>query len=166
VADKYPQSKLVGDAIYYGALSLYEESPVFPLDQDYTNRALRGFQRFLEDHPGHALSDSGYNYLAQCREKLARKEYAAAVLYRDLGEYASAVLYADVILDNYYDTSLAEPALFLKGRSFFALRDWERARKELQSYLDKYPDGRFALRARQMLSQATERSGRTALSTP
>jgi outer membrane protein assembly factor BamD len=166
VVDKYAYSKLVGDAIYYAARSLYEEAPVYQLDQDYTNRALQGFQRFLEEHPGHALSDSGYHYLESCREKLARKEYAAAVLYRDLGEYASAVLYADVILDNYYDTSLAGPAQFLKGRSFFALHDWERARKELQLYLDKYPDGRFAVRARQMLGEATAKSGHTALSNP
>jgi outer membrane protein assembly factor BamD len=159
VVDKYPFSKLVGDAIFYAARSLYEEAPAYPLDQDCTNRALQGFQRFLEDHPGHALTDSGYHYLALCREKLARKEYAAAALYRDLGEYASAVLYADVILDNYYDTSLAGPAQFLKGRSFFALRDWPRAQKELQTYLDKYPDGRFTVRARQMLSQAAQRSG-------
>lgn len=166
VVDKYPYSKLVGDALFYAARSLYEEAPAYQLDQDYTTRALQGFQRFLEDHPGHALTDSGYHYLSLCREKLARKEYSAALLYHDLGEYASAVLYADVILDNYYDTSLAGPAQFLKGRSFFALRDWERAKKELQTYLDKYPDGRFALRARQMLSQATERSGPTALSKP
>ena len=166
VVDKYPYSKLVGDALFYAARSLYEEAPAYQLDQDYTTRALQGFQRFLEDHPGHALTDSGYHYLSLCREKLARKEYSAALLYHDLGEYASAVLYADVILDNYYDTSLAGPAQFLKGRSFFALRDWERARKELQTYLDKYPDGRFALRARQMVSQAIERSGPTALSKP
>jgi outer membrane protein assembly factor BamD len=165
-ADKYPFSKLVGDAVYWNARSFYAESPAYQLDQDHTNKALQGFQRFLEDYPSSALTDSGYHYLALCREKLARKEYAAAVLYHDLGEYASAVLYADLILDNYYDTPLAGPAQFLKGRSFFELHDWERAQKELQTYLDKYPDGRFAMRARQMLSQATERAGPAALSQP
>ena len=166
VADKYPFSKLVGDAVYWNARSYYEESPPYALDQDYTNKALAGFQRFLEDYPTSALSDSGYHYLSLCRTKLARKEYAAAALYHDLGEYASAILYADVILDNYYDTPLAEPAQFLKGRSFFQLHDWERAQKELQTYLDKYPDGRYAVRARQMLAQAAQREEPTALSKP
>lgn len=166
VVEKYPFSKLVGDAIYYHARSSYEEAPSYQLDQDYTSRALQGFQRFLEEHPTHVLADSGYYYLALCREKLARKEYAAAALYYDLGEYASAVLYSDVILNNYYDTPLAGPAQFLKGRSFFALHDWERAQKELQVYLDKNPDGRFAVRARELHATATERSKTSAASRP
>jgi outer membrane protein assembly factor BamD len=158
VIEKYPFSKLVGDAIYYSARAAYEEAPSYQLDPDYTNRALQGFQRFLEEHPTHALADSGYFYLSLCRETLARKEYAAASLYYDLGEFASAVLYSDVILSNYYDTPMAGPAQYLKGRSFFALRDWERAQKELQLYLDKYPDGRFVVRARQMLETAATRT--------
>ena len=164
VIEKYPFSKLVGDAIFYNARSSYEEAPSYQLDQDYTTRALQGFQRFLEEHSTHSLADSGYYYLALCREKLARKEYTAAALYYDLGEFASAVLYSDVILDNYYDTPLAGPAQYLKGRSFFALQDGERGQKELQLYLDKNPDARFTVRARQMLTSATARAKSTATS--
>lgn len=166
LVDKYPTSKLVGDALFYSGKSLYLESPRFQLDQELTNKSLLQFQRFLEEHPAHALTDSGYFYLALCREKLARKEYAAAALYYDLSEYASAVLYADIILSNYYDTPLADPAQFLKCRSYFSLRDWEHAKKELQTYLDKYPEGKFSLRARQMLSQTEGRSGAAAAKTP
>jgi outer membrane protein assembly factor BamD len=159
LVEQYPFSKLGGDASYFESRCYWEQSPNYQLDQEYTTKALAGFQKFLEEHPQHALSDSAYHYISMCREKLARKEYSAASLYHDLGEYASAILYADVVLSNYYDTSLAGPAQFVKGRSFYDLKDWERAHKELQTYLDKYPNGKFIIRARQMLSEA---AGRTA----
>ncbi|RPH93413.1 outer membrane protein assembly factor BamD [candidate division KSB1 bacterium] len=166
LVERYPYSKLTGDAVFFEARCYYEESPVYQLDQEFTGKALQGFQRFLEEYAGHSLLDSGYRYLSLCREKLARKEYAAASLYFDLAEYASAILYSDVVLDNYYDTPLAESALFLKGRSYHALKEWARARKELQLYLEKYPQGKHTVRVKQMLASAERSKDSSATSTP
>jgi outer membrane protein assembly factor BamD len=161
--EQYPSSPLGGSAQYWEARSYFEQSPSYQLDQTFTHKALQGIQRFLEEHPGDALSDSGYYYLNRCRDKLAHKEYAAASLYFDLGEFASAILYAEVVLANYYDTAWAGPAQFTKGRSYFELKDWPRALTELQLYLEKYPQGKFVVRARTMLAQTErETSGRTA----
>jgi outer membrane protein assembly factor BamD len=154
MVEQYPQSNLGGDAQYWEARCYYEQAPQYQLDQQYTTKAVQGFQRFLEEHAQHSLTDSAYKYLGFCRDKLAHKEYAAAKLYYDLGEFASAVLYTDVVLANYYDTSWAAPSQFLKGRSFYDLEDWGRAQKELQTYLDKFPGGQFALRAKEMLTVA------------
>lgn len=166
VAEQYPSSGLVGDALYYEARCYYEVSPPYPLDQTNTNKALQDFQRFLEEYPTHPLADSGYHYLDLTRTKLARKVYSAATLYFGLREYASAVLYADAVLDNYYDTPLAEPAQFLKARSFYALKTWDRARSELEMYLQKYPKGPNATRARDMLAVASRQAGTASTATP
>ena len=152
MVEQYPQSTVGGDAEYWEARSYFEQAPNYQLDQDYTTKSQQGFQRFLEEHPQHALTDSAYKYLGFCRDKLAHKEYSAAKLYYDLGEFASTILYADVVLSNFYDSSWAGPAQFLKGRSFYDLEDWTRAQKELQTYVDKYPKGQFVLRAHEMLS--------------
>jgi outer membrane protein assembly factor BamD len=157
MVEQYPQSALGGDASYWESRCYYEQAPGYQLDQDNTTKALQGFQRFLEEHPQHAMTDSAYKYLSLCRDKLAHKEYAAAKLYYDLGEFASSVLYADVVLANYYDTSWAGPSQFLKGRSFFDIQDWTRSQKELQAYVDKYPSGQFVLRAREMIAAANKR---------
>jgi outer membrane protein assembly factor BamD len=157
LVEQYPSSTLGGDAEYFQALCDYRQAPSYQLDQDLTNKAIQGFQRFLEEHPGHALTDSAYHYVGLSREKLAHKEYSAASLYVDLEEYASAILYADVVLSNYYDTDWAGPAQFVKARSYYQLKDWERAKRELQAYLDKYGSGKFAVRAREMLVACEQR---------
>jgi outer membrane protein assembly factor BamD len=151
VVSNYPFSKLVGDAAYYEARCYYEQAPGYQLDQTRTSEALDAFQRFLEEYPGHALKDTAYMYIGQCRDKLSHKEYAAAQLYHTLNEYASAVLYCDDILSNYYDTQWADPSQFLKARCFDALKDYTRARQEYQTYLDKYPQGNHADSARRAL---------------
>lgn len=152
VVTQYPFSKLVGDAAFWEARSYYQQSPSYPLDQAYTTQALDAFQRFLEENAGHALSDSGYKYIALCREKLSHKEYAAAKLYYDLGEFASAVLYCDGIRENYYDTPWADPAQYLKARCFAALGNRSRALQEYQEYLEKYPAGKHADTARRAVA--------------
>ena len=152
VVTNYPFSKLAGDAAYWEARSYFVQAPGYQLDQTQTTQALEAFQRFLEEYPAHSLQASAYDLIAQARDKLGHKEYAAARLYFDLGEYASVVLYADAILANYYDTQWAAPAQFLKARSFDALRDVARARQSYQAYLDKYPQGDRADAARRTLS--------------
>ncbi len=153
VETNYPFSKLVGDAAYYEAFCYYSLAPHYQLDQAYTTQALDAFQRFLEEHAGHALQDSGYKYISRCRDKLGHKEFAATKLYFDVEEYASVVLYADYVLSNYYDTQWAAPAQFLKARSFEKLKDYNRARQEYQTYLDKYPDSKNSAAARRALSR-------------
>jgi outer membrane protein assembly factor BamD len=164
--EQFSSSALGGAAQFWEARSYFEQAPSYQLDQSYTTKALQGFQRFLEEHPGDALADSGYHYLALCRDKLAHKEYAAANLYFDLGEYASSILYADVVLSNYYDTIWAGPAQFTKGRGYYELKDWTRARQELQSYLDKYPQGKYTLRVRELLAIANRHVEGGPASTP
>ncbi len=165
LSSQYAFSKLVGDAAYWESRCFFSQAPSYQLDQDYTSRALDGFQRFLEDYPGHSLTDSAYSYLSQSREKLARKQYAAAELYFRLSEYASTILYSDLILANYYDSSYASKAHFLKARAFYKLKDWSSAQVALTAYLKTEPKGRSASHARRML-ESVDRQLVTSASNP
>ncbi|MBI5059698.1 outer membrane protein assembly factor BamD [candidate division KSB1 bacterium] len=155
---QYPFSKLVGDAAYWEGRCYYEQAPSYALDQEYTTKAFDTFQRFLEDNAGHALTDSAYRYITFCREQLAHKEFAAAELYFRLQEYASAALYADIVLSDYYDTSWAESAQYLKARCFASLKDWPRARDESKAYLDRYPTGGRREAARLLYAHALRKA--------
>jgi outer membrane protein assembly factor BamD len=157
LVSRFPSSTLAGDANFYKAKSNFELSPSYSLDQDFTVKAFDDFQRFLEDYPDHALADSAYYFIDVCRNKMALKIFRAGELYFTLGQYASSALYADVVLANYYDTPFAERAQFLKARSYYELKDWSRAKTELESYLQKFPDGASAFRVRQLLETSSEK---------
>jgi outer membrane protein assembly factor BamD len=157
VITRFPSSTLAGDASFYEALSYFQLAPCYALDQQFMTKSFETFQRFLEDYSGHALSDSAYAYMAEARERLALKAYRAAELYYQLGEYASAILYAKAVLADYYDTSQAEQAQFLIGKSYQRLKDWKRTYEEYENYLSRFPDGSQFERASELAQMALKR---------
>jgi outer membrane protein assembly factor BamD len=150
---QYPRSPLVPISQYKIGLSYYNLSPIQALDQEYTHKAIEEFQKYLEDFPGHEYNDDAAKYLFECREKLAKKEYTAGVLYYKLTEYPSAIIYFDGILDNYYDTQYAPLALYYKGLSLKKDERFEEATDIFQMFLSKYSDHIYRTRVEDRLKE-------------
>ena len=140
---QFPSSPLAGNAAFYESRCYYELAPDFRLDQTYTEQAFDGFQRYLEDYPQNQYADSAYAYMAKCRDKLARKSFAALKLYLKIEEYASAVIYADAMLADFYDTVYADEAAYDKVRSLVKLEETEKATAAITDYKRRFPEGKF-----------------------
>jgi outer membrane protein assembly factor BamD len=152
----YPQSEFVDDAEYKVALCYYKLSPHYALDQKYTRMAIEKFQQFLEDFPNSPLKSEAEKRLRELRNKLAKKEFKNAELYRKLQFYQSAIIYYDEVLNNYYDSPYAEEALFRKGESLLKLKKFSEAEKVFEIFLQKYPKSSFLPAVRKYLKQARE----------
>ncbi len=150
----YRQSELVDDAQYKVGMCYYELSPGFALDQQYTMQAIVEFQRFLEEYPGSELRPEVERRYAESRNKMAKKEFRNAILYRKMGYCYSAVIYFNEFLKNYYDTEYAEEAHYRKGECLIKLKNWEEAKEVLQEFLEKYPSSRFAKTALEQVDLA------------
>jgi outer membrane protein assembly factor BamD len=135
-----PQSPLVPDAQYMLGMSYYEMSPRAALDQEYTKKALRAFQIYIEDYPRHYRREEVEKKLLELREKLAEKEFLNADLYRKMYRLRSSLIYYDIVLDRYYDTTWADDALVGKALVYIELEEWENAREQLLIFQDKFPD--------------------------
>ncbi len=149
----YPDSKYADKARYKIGLCYYELSPNYGLDQKYTLKAIDEFQRFLEDYPNSPLRKDVEEKLKKCREKLAKKDYKAAELYRKMSEWRAAEIYYRSVEDKYYDTSFGPKALFWIGESQYHLGKLDEAAATFQSYLNKFPKGEYAGRAERRLKQ-------------
>jgi outer membrane protein assembly factor BamD len=135
-----PQSPLVPDAQYMLGMSYYEMSPRAALDQEYTKKALRAFQNYIEDYPRHHRRDEVEIKLLELREKLAEKEFLNADLYRKMYRLRSSLIYYDIVLDRYYDTTWADDALVGKALVYIEMGEWENAREQLLTFQSKFPD--------------------------
>lgn len=153
VVEQYPRSTLVPVSQYKIGLSYYKLSPIHALDQEYTQKAIEEFQKYLEDFPGHQYNGDAARYLFECREKLAKKEYTAGILYFKLTEYPSAIIYFDGILDNYYDTKYAPLALYYKGESLRKDERFEEAAEIFRMLLSKYHDHIYRTRVEDRLKE-------------
>jgi len=135
-----PQSPLVPDAQFMLGMSYYQMSPRAALDQEYTKKALRAFQLYVEDFPSHSRREEVEIKLLELREKLAEKEFLNAELYRKMYRLRSSLIYYEIVLERYYDTTWADNALVGKALVYIELEEWENARENLLMFKDKFPD--------------------------
>lgn len=134
----YPQSEYLDDAQYKLGMCYFRLSPKADLDQKYTWRAIEEFQRFLDDFPRSDLKDEVVEKLNTTRNKLAKKEYGVADLYRRMAYHEAALIYFDEVINRFYDTKYYEPALFYKAEALVKLDRYEEAKGTLSLLFEKY----------------------------
>jgi outer membrane protein assembly factor BamD len=149
----YPRSAFLDDAQYKLALCYDRLSPKSDLDQKYTLKAIEEFQRFLEEYPTSEFVEEVEKRLFLARAKLAKKEFNTGNLYRKMALYDAALYSFDDVLNHYYDSQYAEPALFYKAEILFKMQRWDEAKPALETLLEKFPTGPFASDAKGMLEQ-------------
>lgn len=136
-------SPFVPIAQYKIGLCYYKLSPKSTLDQQYTLRAIDEFQTFIEYHPQHDSAAQAAVKIQELNARLAKKLYDTAELYMILEYYKSATIYFTDVVEKYHDTEYAEPALFGKIKSLIARKRYSEAKKEIETFFDKYPSSRL-----------------------
>jgi len=150
--EEMPKSPLVPEAQLMLGQSYYELSPRAELDQEYTEKAIREYQTFLEDFPTHSKKEEVEQKLLGLREKLAEKQWRNAEIYRKMGEYSASIIYYDLVLSSYYDTEFADDAQFGKALVYIDREDWLKAKNELVYFKEKYQHSELITKADEKLN--------------
>lgn len=125
LVERYSYSPLVEDAMYKIAVSYFELSPKYQLDQSYTEQGLSYLQDFIDTFPNSKYRKDAEEKIQQLRYKLAKKMYESGRLYMKLHEWDSANIYFDNMLEQYYDTPLAVEAQLKKAYCLIKLRKFD-----------------------------------------
>ncbi len=154
LATNYPRSPFVEEATYNTAYCNYLVSPRPALDQDYTYKAIEGFNAFKQAYPKSELVAEADKYLKTLYEKLLRKEFEAARLYYKMDMYKAAVTAFKRALEKYPVSPYREQEYFLlvKSNYLYALNSVESKRRERYqqtvdeslSYISEFPTARNA----------------------
>ena len=156
VISDYPQSAYAPIAQFKIGYSYYKMSFRPALDQDYTKKAIRQFQNYIDENPQHELVQNAKDLQLEMREKLAEKKIIGADTYRKMGIHDSAVIYYDIIINEYYDTSWVPQAMFYKGVGLLKQNKLVEAQTAFTLFLEKYPDHRYAKRVERQVNKITE----------
>jgi len=150
------RSPLVPDAQFMLAESYYEMSPRSALDQEYSLKALREYQLFLEDYPTHERNADAERKMYELREKQAEKTWNNAELYRKMMEFESSLIYYELVLERYYDTEYADDALYGKAQVHMDLEQFTEARDQLVLFKEKFPESDLLDKAERLLRKAND----------
>lgn len=134
------RSPLVPRAQFQQAESYYKLSPRPELEQQYTLKAIRAYQAFIEDFPTHELKPKAEKRIFELRDKLAEKAFDNAEIYRKMREYQAALIYYNIVLEKYYDSSWADDAIAGKIETYLDSEDYAAAAKEIEKFNQQFPD--------------------------
>lgn len=150
------RSPLVPIAQYRLAESYFQLSPRPPLDQNYTEKAMRAYQNFVEDYPTHELKESAEKKILKCREKLAVKQYTNAENYRKMHEYRAAIIYYNIVIEEYYDTELADDALIGIMKVHTELEEFESVKADYVKFKELFPHSELSEEAEEVFASLPE----------
>lgn len=164
------------EAEYERAMTYYERSPGYQLDQTPTRRAIEEFNLFISRHPGHLLRPEAEERVRTLREKLARKQYETARLYERRELYRAAAASFESAFDQYPDTPWADDALVGAMRTYIdyadesiASRQAERYQRAVEHYerlIQLFPNSPLLKDAEALYEQASARLRTLAANTP
>jgi len=95
-------------AEYELALTYFDRSPAFDLDQSDTEHAINQFRLFINRYPDSELVLEAQSRIRELREKLAHKAFSVARLYERRELFQAAAVSYEAVFDTYYDSSMGE----------------------------------------------------------
>ncbi len=137
----YPHSSLVPEAEYELGVTFFDQALRVDVarDQSMTKQAISQFEYFVAAYPSSGLADKATGKISELRERLARKGYDRATLYRDMGKPKAERVCLDAVIADYPDTVWARVALLDKARSFAAEGSRALAEDDYQRLMKLYP---------------------------
>jgi outer membrane protein assembly factor BamD len=105
------------------AYSHYKLSPIYRLDQSYSDKAIDGFQLFINTYPTSERVKEANRLIDEMRKKLEEKSLAEGQLYYDIKEYQSATRVFENVLKEYPDSKDTERVRYLIVKSFYLLAE-------------------------------------------
>lgn len=160
----YPRSERRETVDFKQALSYYNLSPRYNLDQTNTRQAIERFRLFNSRYPDSELVAESSDYIVELRTKLARKKYEAAQFYMRTNRFSAATVYHDLVIDRYPETVWAERSLVDKIEAYILYADnsvrsrqeerYQEAVASYETYLQLFPRGENRSRAENLYDRA------------
>lgn len=159
----YRSDPRVPDAEYELAMTYFDRSPEYRLDQTDTERAIVQFQLFIERYGSNPLVDEAQARIIELRGKLAQKQIHTARLYERREYYNAAAVSYEAAFDRFYDTEFADDALLGAMKAYLQYaklsireRQLERLEEAESNYLrliQIFPDSPLVKEAETLFSE-------------
>jgi outer membrane protein assembly factor BamD len=142
-ANTFGNSKLREDAEFMAAFSDFKQSPKYRLDQDNTQKAIDGFQLFVNTFPESPRVKECNKLIDELRKKLEKKAFEEGSLYFSIEQYQSAIQVLENLLKDFPETPDAEEIRFkvLKSSYLWAENSiFEKKKERYQLVAEKHAD--------------------------
>ncbi len=149
----HPLHRFAAYAQYRLALCYFRQIRTIDRDVEPALKARAAFQKLIDLHPDSPFVQPARNKIQVCMNHLARHEFYIGNFYYQKGAYPAAIARFEAILKNYPDTQVAGKALYYQALSHQEAGDSEKAKEELQDFLDRYPQSEYRRQVKRLLNK-------------
>lgn len=159
----YPSSAFAPNAQFMKAVTFFEGTPTdYALDQSDLLQAIKQLEDFIIDQPESEMVPESRKYIAMARERLAKKDYKAGLVYVHLGSLPAAKIYFQRVVDDFTDTPFAAKAAFYLGESEMQMGNYDEARRHFSNFSVVFAEHEWIAKAQENEEKAAFLSGETA----
>lgn len=152
-AQRFANSPKAEEALYMSAMSHYRLSPNYRLDQTSSQKAIDGFQTFVNTYPQSKRTPEANNLIDEMRAKLEFKAFEQAELYMRMKDYEAAITSYRNLLIEYPETARDEEVRYKIVRSAYRwaknsviIKKEDRYKQAVRAYEEfeaRYPESEF-----------------------
>jgi len=132
----YSTSPKREEADYMAAYSNYRLSPSFRLDQSYSEKAIEGFQLFINTYPESKRVVECNALIDEMRKKMEVKAFEEGKLYFDLRQYQASMQSFENLLRDFPETDAVEEVRYMTVRAAYLLAENSIIDKQAERYGD------------------------------
>lgn len=162
--ETYSRSEFANEAQFMYAYSLYQNSPIYNLDQTSTRESIEAFQIFINRNADSKFVTEATQILSELQVKLETKAYHSAKLYHKIGILTSAIIAFDNFAINYPDSRFNSELQYLKIEAAFLMANLSIPSKQkgrykdvidmYEEYIDDFPDSTYTAEAQKYFDDA------------
>ena len=119
--ETYPRSIFAEEALYMVALSQFESSPGYYLDQGNTDKAIVALEAFIDKYPDSDRRAKCQGMIENLNDTLEKKDFENAKLFHQIMEYKAAIIVLGNFAKDYPNSLNREEALYLRVISSYKL---------------------------------------------
>ncbi len=132
----YSTSPQREEADYMSAFSNYKLSPTFRLDQSYSEKAIEGFQLFINTYPQSKRVVECNALIDVMRKKMEVKAFEEGKLYFDLSQYQASMQSFENLLKDFPETDAVEEVRYMMVKASYLLAENSIVDKQEERYRD------------------------------
>jgi outer membrane protein assembly factor BamD len=134
-------------------MSHFQQMHTHDRDQTPTKKALSNFEYLVANMPSSIFTEKAAEKIEICKNRLADHEFYIGNFYYKKGKYQAAALRLEGRLETFPKRTDEDKALYLLGKSYLELDQWEKASNTFARIVNEYPKSSHFRESKSILDQ-------------
>jgi outer membrane protein assembly factor BamD len=148
---------------YQIGMAYFNQMLTLDRDQTSTMKALSNFEYLIANYPPSLFTERAKKKIGICRQRLADHEFYIGNFYYKNGRFQAAASRFEGLLERFPKMSEEDKTLFLLGKSYIELDQWDKAEMTFMKIVTEYSKSSYYKEAKAFLDQSAKEEKKISL---